>query len=366
MRDPRTLESLILALGAKDYVGRKAEGIAVPLRGDGVALVRRRQAAAKALGVLKDVRAIRPLICALHDDLRVCAGAVEALAQFDFEQVEQPINHALQHGNKYIQEHVAKVLAVLGDTRATESLIRLLEAEDNAVRTAAAEALGNLEDVRGIDPLIRALEDDDRTVREKAAEGLGKLADMRAVDPLIRSLEDQRSVYGVGKAAEALGILGDKRAVEPLIKSLDRGGFGVGKAVLALGQLADSRAVDPLVARARYGSRVAAEALRNFDFRDAGLPLVEALNDSDTQVRANAAKSLGILRHPQAATPLIQALGDRLRQVRETAAHALGELGDASSIERLRDVATNDRSKAVKQAAKQALERCEAKLSSGG
>ena len=366
MRDPRTLESLILTLEAKDYVGREAGGIAVPLRGEGVAVVRRRQAAAKALGVLKDVRAIRPLICALHDDYRVCAGAVEALAQFDFEQVEQPTNHALQHGNKYIQEGVAKVLAMLGDTRGTESLAKLLEAEDNAVRTAAAEALGNLADVRALDPLIRALEDEDRTVREKAAEALGKLGDTRAVDPLIRSLEDQRSVYGAGKAAEALGKLGDKRAVEPLIKSLDRGGLGVGKAVLALGQLADSRAVDPLVARARYGSSVAAQALRNFDFRDAGLPLVEALNDSDTQVRANAAKSLGILGHPQAVTPLIQALGDRLRQVRETAAHALGELGDASSIERLRDVATNDRSKVVKQAAKQALERCEAKLSSGG
>ena len=359
MANPRTLESLVLALGAKDYVGRKAEGVAIPLRGDGVALMRRRQAAAKALGALKDVRAIKPLICALHDEPRVSARSVEALAQFDFEQVEQPINHALQHGNKYIQENVAKVLAMLRDSRAIELLIRLLEAEENTVRAAAAEALGNMADVRAVDPLIRALDNDDWRTREKVAEALGKLADKRAVDPLIRSLEDHRSTFGAGKAAEALGILGDERAVEPLIRSLDRGGFGVAKAVLALGQLADSRAVDPLVALARGGSKVAAEALRNFDFRDAGTPLVEALKHSDPQVRENAAKSLGILGNPQAVTPLIQALGDRLRQVREAAAHALGELGDASAIERLRDVATKDRSRAVKQAAKQALERFE-------
>ena len=366
MRDPRTLESLISALGATDYLSREAEGVAIPLRGDGVALMRRRQAAAKELGVLKDARAIRPPICALHDEPRVSAAAVEALAQFDFEQVEQPIDHALQHGNQYIQENVARVFAKLEDKRATRSLIQLLEAKHNAVRIAATEALGDLADVRAIDPLIRALDDDDWKMREKAAEALGKLADVRAVDPLIRSLEDQRSVLGAGKAAEALGILGDERAVEPLIKYLDRRGFGVAKAVLALGQLADSRAVDPLVALARDGSTVAAEALRNFAFRDAGEPLVEALTDSDAQVRENAAKSLGVLGNLQAVTPLIQALGDRLRQVREAAAYALGELGDGSAIMRLRDVAANDRSKVVKKAAKQALERCETKLLSGG
>ena len=180
---------------------------------------------------------------------------------------------------------------MLKDKRATGSLIKLLEAEDNVVRTAAAGALGDLADVRAIDPLISALEDDDWRIKENAAEALGKLANMRAVDPLIRSLGNQRSVFW-GKAAEALGILGDERAVEPLIKSLDRGGLGVGKAVLALGKLADSRAVDPLVVLARDGSRVAAEALRNFDFQDAGVPLIEALNDSDSQIRANAAKSL--------------------------------------------------------------------------
>ena len=366
MKDQRTLDSLILALGAKDYIGRKAEGVAIPLRGDGVTLMRRRQAAAKALGELKDVRAIRPLICALHDDLRVSARAVEALAQFDFEQVERPIKHALQYGNEYIQGNVAKVLATLGDKRATELLLGLLEADNNTVRASAAEALGNLADVRAIDPLIRALDNDDWRTREAAAEALGKLADKRAIDPLIRSLEDQRFSFGEGKAAEALGILGDERAVEPLIKYIDRTGFGVTKAVLALGQLADNRAVDPLVDLARDGSRVAAEALQNFDFRDAGVPLVVALKDSDAQVRENAAKALGILGNQQAVTPLIQALGDRLRQVRERVAQALGELGDASAIDRLREVATNDRSKVVKQAAKRALERCETKLSSGG
>ena len=232
--DHRAVEPLIAALGAPDYNRREADTIAIPLRGPEAAKVRFRESVATALGLLRDIRAIGPLINALHDDPRVTSRAIDALAQYDFEEVEQPVTCALQQGNRYIQENGARVLARTNDKRAIAPLIKLLKDGDNTVRSSAADALGCLADVRAVDALIDALEEDDRRIREKAVESLGRLGDTRAVDPLVRLLEDQNAVFW-GKSAEALGRLGDKRAVDPLIASLERGGFGVREAVLALG-----------------------------------------------------------------------------------------------------------------------------------
>jgi bilin biosynthesis protein len=52
--------------------------------------------------------------------------------------------------------------------------------------------------------------------------------------------------------------------------------------------------------------------------------LIQALGDSDRDVRRAAAEALGKLGDPQAVSPLIQALGDRSENVRRAAAEALG------------------------------------------
>lgn len=75
---------------------------------------------------------------------------------------------------------------------------------------------------RDVEGLIKALEDGREKVRQIAAKALGEIGDKRAVEPLIRLLEHE-SEYGVvlRTAVDALGNIGDKRAVTPLTRILE-------------------------------------------------------------------------------------------------------------------------------------------------
>ncbi len=57
-----------------------------------------------------------------------------------------------------------------------------------------------------------------------------------------------------------------------------------------------------------------------------------ALKDEDQKVRENAAKTLGLIKDPQAVEPLIDTLQDSEIFVRQSAAVALGEMKDFRAI----------------------------------
>jgi hypothetical protein len=73
-------------------------------------------------------------------------------------------------------------------------------------------------------------------------------------------------------------------------------------------------------------SRKAACALGDMKADEALEPLVDALQDSNSDVRQAAAKALGDIGDVRAIEPLRQALGDRYRGVRECASLALERL----------------------------------------
>jgi len=87
-----------------------------------------------------------------------------------------------------------KRLGEIGDTRAVEPLIQVLEDKDRDVRLVAARVLGGMGDTRAVEPLIQLLEDEDRGVRMSAARALGRIGDKRAVEPLTNALEDEDSL----------------------------------------------------------------------------------------------------------------------------------------------------------------------------
>ncbi|MEX2752606.1 MAG: HEAT repeat domain-containing protein [Candidatus Freyarchaeota archaeon] len=119
-------------------------------------------------------------------------------------------------------------LGEIGDERAVEPLIQVLDDFESLVRKRAAEALGKMKHIRAVEPLIQALQDEDVKVRVEAAEALGKIKDERAVDPLLRLVqkglfvgeEKEASSLRV-KAVWALGEIGDQRVLEPLEELLD-------------------------------------------------------------------------------------------------------------------------------------------------
>jgi HEAT repeat protein len=110
----------------------------------------------------------------------------------------------------------ARVLGVLGDSRAIGGLRGALKDRQSEVRFQAAGSLINLgERSEGLETLIALLKDRDARIRMLAAERLGWPRNAPAVQPLTERLSDAHSRVRCA-AAVALGEIGDTRAIPAL------------------------------------------------------------------------------------------------------------------------------------------------------
>ncbi|MDD5226438.1 MAG: HEAT repeat domain-containing protein, partial [Candidatus Omnitrophica bacterium] len=163
----------------KDLVAHVWDRVAVE------AGVKRRAAAIKTLGELKDLRAMTALIKALRDD--------------------QPA----------VRRSAKKTLDVLvKDSDAVLILIEVLKTGDVFARIYAAETLGKLKDLRAVPALIEALKDEQISVRQAAADALGELKDPRAIAGLTAVSKDRSEHEFVRFAAsQALKAISDPRTL---------------------------------------------------------------------------------------------------------------------------------------------------------
>jgi len=175
---------------------------------------------------------IEPLIKKLKDKYEeVSLEAAKALGNIGDIKAVKPLIKSLENANRNAPEALVK----LGDSRAVDALIEALE--DKRLENEAVKALGNIGDIKAVKPLIKLL----KNGNYHAPEALVKLGDPSAVDPLISALQDGRCWYD---AARALGKFGDIKAVEPLIKALYNENVNAAE---ALGEIGDSRAIDSLI-----------------------------------------------------------------------------------------------------------------------
>jgi HEAT repeats len=132
-------------------------------RHDGVA-----RAAARELGRLSHPKSFGPLI-ALLEQADVRQSAAEALVRIGAQAVE-PLMAALKSAQPAGRQEAAQVLGEIGDKRALDSLIEIVQADDNyAVRASAATALGQLKDPKCIWVLVHTLRLRDETTSERQA-----------------------------------------------------------------------------------------------------------------------------------------------------------------------------------------------------
>ncbi|WP_319642088.1 HEAT repeat domain-containing protein [Methanovulcanius yangii] len=245
-----------------------------------------------------------------------------------------------------IRSDAAKALGNIRDTRAVEPLIHALNDENYKVRKSAAEALGRIGDGRAVEPLCKAL-NDEYDVRITSAEALrmigqtfpGKIGDPQTVVPLINLLNAiEPEIRQI--AIHSLGETHDSRAVEPLIAALNEEDPELrSSAINALSWIGDIKALDPIIAmlddRNDKVREDAASALEYFGDCKAAGPLVAALSDEHEDVRRKAAWSLRKIGDDRAVEPLITVLGDWDGRVRVAAVSALGEIGDPRAVEPL-------------------------------
>jgi len=89
-----------------------------------------------------------------------------------------------------VRAKAVKALGNIRDLRVVEPLIQALKDEHWDVRRRAAWVLGNMGEP-AVEPLLQALEDEHWDVRRKAAWALGNIRDARAIEPLIQALRDE-------------------------------------------------------------------------------------------------------------------------------------------------------------------------------
>src|SRR5688572_29563593 len=143
----KAIELLIGALARRDGVSRSA---------------------ARELGRIRDERAIAPLI-GLLGEASINQAAAEALLAFGDKAVE-PLMEMLKTGNGDARQAAAFALGELRDKRAVEQLILVVQTDDvYAVRTAAVTALGQIKDSRAIWVLVATLRMRDETTPELQA-----------------------------------------------------------------------------------------------------------------------------------------------------------------------------------------------------
>jgi len=316
-----------------------------------------RQAAAKALGRLRDPQALEPLTDALQDFYRdVRCAVVVALGELGDKRAAQPLAQALDDVDKEVQQRAKQALTklegpsvdrpapVLNEhivdashtaTEVSDSVDETVHKacghsvapSDAEITMAVTEVLGKIGDVRAIEPLISVLNDSDRSIRQSAVEALGRLGEP-AIESLLEALQSDEPEMRF-TATRALGQIWQV----PELVHLGSNDWGMrSEAGWALGNQVDKRVVEPLIAALKDDRslvrRAATKSLGKLGDARAVDSLIVALGDDDELVRSGAADALGQLGDARAVKPLIESLGDEDLEVRRAATIALEGLAE--------------------------------------
>lgn len=196
--------------------------------------------------------------------------------------------------------------------------------------------------------LVYLLTDSDPNVRRTAAEALGKVGHRSASAGLIFSLND-RDASVRAAAALSLGRLGDGESGPALVERLTDSDETVRAAsAVALGAIELSTARESQILKVLHHpqdfARIAAtRALLNLDTVSLSADLVDALHDSDTQVRQGVVAVLGETGDGGAVPHLRSLLRtDASAGVRAEAAFRLGKIGTSDVLTDLSTIAVVD------------------------
>jgi HEAT repeat protein len=172
-----------------------------------------RAAAAEQLGVMKDTKAVAPLIAALKDRApSVRMAAVAALGEIKDPAAVEPLCALLRKDHREIKVEAARALAKLRDERAAQPLVAALR----DIETEARSALLTLDDL-AVPALVAGLHDVE--TRVPASQALAMIGSP-AVDALKRTVSNDPNESARLAAIGALTEINDKQAAEALDAAL--------------------------------------------------------------------------------------------------------------------------------------------------
>jgi HEAT repeat protein len=234
----------------------------------------------------------------------------------------------------------------LAETSPDDDILRKsLKHEDPVVRITAAKALGLLRDPKSIDTLIAHAKDSEKSVRQAIVLALGDIKDKKALPVLTQALSDEYW-YVRAEAALALGKVGDTQATTKLFDLLaDSDSYVRQNARKALQELATEENKAAFVTALKSSDpavrTMAAVALANTGDAQGVETLIEALGRSDSSDQMDIIRASVKLRDPRTLPALRKNLDHPSPNVRALTVLALGELGDTSSLDRIKALATD-------------------------
>ncbi|TKS64671.1 MAG: hypothetical protein EWM73_00198 [Nitrospira sp.] len=214
---------------------------------------------------------------------------------------------------------------------------------------------------RTVSLLLELLHDEGPEVRRTAAESLGKIGDPRAVDSVLPLLQDpaaivrEASVLAMGrlKPTATDGVVGLlTQALEDPVESVRQA------AVMAIGDIEPgSRLLQPVVGLLRSSDvairRAAVRALLQVDSSQSISALVAAGRDSDAEVRQGIVAAVGEWDGAAVSSWLRERLAqDPSPGVRAEAAYRLGMLSDLDTRAALETAVAKDADSGVRRWAK--------------
>ncbi len=298
--------------------------------------------------------------------------------------------------NDDVRISLIKAFSFTGDDKALESMIELLDSKNEMLQITSANALGNIRTRRAIEKMIDVLINTKNPINSRVliVGALAKTRSREAVKPLISLLESDNNDLRIAardalveitkqsdgntnifwqewwernkvktreqwledivdKVEEDVKKLRSQNSVlrnevaQKTIKILET---GKGKDnIIQFVQLLDA-------IKSEYPEvRVfAARELLNHKTPDMAIIFIDLISDTNGDIRALAAKTVGEIGDVSGLNSLILALRDKEAKVRESAARALGKLGSKKAVIDLLS-ALNDKENSVTCAVAEAL-----------
>ena len=290
-----------------------------------------RSTAAVALGVLRSRKAVGPLLTLLADEYEnVQESAIRGLGDIGDESALDALVSDFTSRDATMRKNIALLLARFSSEKAVDALTLAMKDEEPVVRKAVVQALGNMPGVRSRRSLMLAATDDDPEVRMLAADAFGKTGGEQAADTLIPLLKDP-DLWVRAAAARGLGRIGGERAGAVLAGCLSSATDIFLLAVVeVLGRLRPDRALEDLLQLADH---------------------------EDPEVRKTVLAALAGYSWVPVRDTVLARLSDGHWSVRKTAIEIITQKQDRSARPLLERMADADPDPAVRQAAREVLDR---------
>lgn len=182
--------------------------------------------AAKALGVIRDERAVEALLKHIYiKDTHARFFVLNSLGQQENSKAIPALAVvAVEDADAIMRRASIYGLGLIKDPAALEHLVKVLEDGDDDIRTQAVRAMGEIGGKETLPYLLKALEDTSASVRREAVYSLNTVGGDEALEAIANLLEREKKDFVIQIALWTVAQLGDKShisIVKPFVDSTD-------------------------------------------------------------------------------------------------------------------------------------------------